>query len=84
MIAFVTQTMFGTMKSFVLVVIMVIQMYRTLKEVQCKLSSTTIAKHKSALRSLVAQVGWPKLHGFTLENSYDVGRSENPFSKHDN
>ncbi|CAB60283.1 Serpentine Receptor, class I [Caenorhabditis elegans] len=55
MIAFVTQTMFGTMKSFVLVVIMVIQMYRTLKEVQCKLSSTTIAKHKSALRSLVAQ-----------------------------
>ncbi|CAB02830.2 G_PROTEIN_RECEP_F1_2 domain-containing protein [Caenorhabditis elegans] len=55
MLIFFTLTIFETMKSFLMVSGTVTQMYRALKEVECQLSSQTLAKHKSALRSLIAQ-----------------------------
>lgn len=53
---FLALALFGTVQAFVVETTLVIHMYRTLKSVQNQLSSITMGRHKSALRSLVAQV----------------------------
>ncbi|CAB02835.3 Serpentine Receptor, class H [Caenorhabditis elegans] len=52
---FLALALFGTVQAFVVETTLVIHMYRTLKSVQNQLSSITMGRHKSALRSLVAQ-----------------------------
>ncbi|PIC12620.1 hypothetical protein B9Z55_028282 [Caenorhabditis nigoni] len=55
LITFFVLTTFGTAKAAVIVSILVYRMYKTLKENQSRLSSATIARHKTALKSLIMQ-----------------------------